>query len=331
MSRYLWPVMLITFVVITGKLIANTVGTYLTGRGGTTALEVGTAMPQPGEFSLAMVKVGADHGAVGGALTPVITAVTVVSSMVYPIVFGSAHRLERLIERRSPLLMRRQASVISSSVIVAQQLMRTEGRSGRRVKRHLSIAMINLGVIGLVVVAGVVMLNFAEPLAVAMHVSARVFGLIMGGIVVTLSVPPGLSVWSSLSAVSEEITQELLLRRVNIRPESFTASFAALVQQTFFAIAMFVLAVWATPFLMELVSVGKVATPLSVLIIVATMGLTARIAVKIHNSLEETFERTFFGGPDEDEGARKGKRKEPADQGTAGGENDDALGVGYGD
>ena len=60
-------------------------------------------------------------------------------------------------------------------------------------------------------------------------------------------------------------------------------------------LALFIIAVWMTPLLWELVSVGQLATPASVLIMVGTMALTARVALKIHSSLEETFEHTFLG------------------------------------
>jgi CPA2 family monovalent cation:H+ antiporter-2 len=296
LGRYIWPVALITIVVIFGKVFANSLGAYLTGRSGRTSLEVGTAMAQPGEFSLAMVKTGTDHGAVSAALSPVVTAVIVVSSVIYPLVSASAGLLERLIERRAPSRMRRHASAINASAVVAQQLMAYEGESGRLVRRSLTIAVINLAIIGLVIVSGIAVLNASESLAEMLHVSRSTVGLIIGGVLVTLSVPPGLTLWKALADVSEEITQERLLSRLHVKRDSFTGSAAALIEHSLLAIAMFIIAVWMTPLLWELVSVGELATPASALIVVATMALTARIALKIHSALEETVERTFLGG-----------------------------------
>lgn len=301
LSRFIVPVLLITLVVVVGKVLVNTLGAYITGRDGRTSLEVGTAMAQPGEFSLAMVKTGTDNGAVSSALSPIVTAVIIVSSVLYPIVSGSAAVLERMIERRAPVRVRRHAVAINTSAILAGQMMRADGEAGKHIKRLLSIAIVNTGVIGLVVVAGMVVLSFVGPIAEGISVSPGLVGVVLGGILVTLSVPPGMTVWKSLSEVSEEITHELLLRRIHVQRESFPAAVTSLIGHSFFAIALFVIAVWMTPLLWELVSVGELATPASVLIMVGTMALTARVALKIHSSLEETFEHTFLGPESEDE------------------------------
>ncbi len=301
MGRFIIPVLFITLIVVAGKVLINTLGTYITGRDGRTSLEVGTAMAQPGEFSLAMVKTGTDHNAVSTSLSPIVTAVIIVSSVLYPIVSGSAALLERLIERGAPIRVRRHALAINSSALLAGQMMRADGEAGKRIKRQLSIAIVNTGVIGLVVVAGMVVLNFVGPIASAISVSPGLVGVVLGGVLVTLSVPPGMTVWKSLSEVSEEITHELLLRRVRVGRESFPAAVTSLIGHSFFAVALFVIAVWMTPLLWELVSVGELATPASVLIMVGTMALTARVALKIHSSLEETFEHTFLG-PEEQAG-----------------------------
>ena len=59
---YLVPALIISGVFIVGKVLADTIGTLLAGHDRETALRVGTGMPQLGEFSLAMVKTGVEHG-----------------------------------------------------------------------------------------------------------------------------------------------------------------------------------------------------------------------------------------------------------------------------
>ena len=84
LGKYLVPAVVVTSVVVFGKLIATTAGAFLTGHGGQTSVSVGTATTQSGEFSLAMAKVGAEHGVVGPILYPVVTLTTVVTSFTYP-------------------------------------------------------------------------------------------------------------------------------------------------------------------------------------------------------------------------------------------------------
>ena len=70
---YLLPALVISLVFMTGKVLADTIGTLLAGHDGRTALEVGTGMPQLGEFSLAMAKTGVEHGTVGSYFSPALT------------------------------------------------------------------------------------------------------------------------------------------------------------------------------------------------------------------------------------------------------------------
>lgn len=321
LSKFIGPVLLITFVVIIGKVVVNSLGAYLTGRDGRTSLGVGTAMAQPGEFSLAIVKTGTDHGAVGASLSPIVTAMIVVTSILYPLVSGSAGILERFIERRAPLRVRRHALAINASASIAGQLMQTEGVAGKRIKRLLSIAVVNTGVIGLIIAAGVAVLSFIEPIADAISVSPGMAGLVFGGVLVTLSVPPGMTLWKALSETSEEVAHELLLSRMHVKRESFIAAVTALLGHAFFAVALFLVAIWLTPFLWKLVSVDQLASPLAVLITVATMALTAKVALTIHSSLETSFETTFLGGQgvsDSDETDLITGRISPVNQPAAG-------------
>ena len=63
--EYFVSALIVTGVLLVGKVFATIVGTFLTGHDGETALKVGTTMPQPGEFSLAIAKSGTEHAAVG--------------------------------------------------------------------------------------------------------------------------------------------------------------------------------------------------------------------------------------------------------------------------
>ena len=59
-QEYWVPSLVVSGVFIVGKVLADTAGTLLAGYRGRTALKVGLGMPQTGEFSLAIAKVGTD-------------------------------------------------------------------------------------------------------------------------------------------------------------------------------------------------------------------------------------------------------------------------------
>ena len=74
--QFFGTALIVTGVLLAGKIIAATIGTLLTGHDGETALQVGTSMPQPGEFSLAIARSGSESAAVGAQLYPVVTIST---------------------------------------------------------------------------------------------------------------------------------------------------------------------------------------------------------------------------------------------------------------
>ena len=68
--QFFGTALIVTGVLLAGKILAATIGTLLTGHDGETALQVGTSMPQPGEFSLAIARSGSESAAVGAQLYP---------------------------------------------------------------------------------------------------------------------------------------------------------------------------------------------------------------------------------------------------------------------
>jgi hypothetical protein len=75
---------IVSGVFIAGKIVANTAGTFVAGQGGRVSLQVGMGKPQIGEFSLAMMKIGAEHEAVRAFLYQVMVGVIAITSLVYP-------------------------------------------------------------------------------------------------------------------------------------------------------------------------------------------------------------------------------------------------------
>ena len=78
-GEFIVPALIVAAVFIVGKMVADTMGTFVAGHDGRTSLQVGMSMPQMGEFSLAMVKVGRDYGAIGSFLYPIVTVTTAIT------------------------------------------------------------------------------------------------------------------------------------------------------------------------------------------------------------------------------------------------------------
>ncbi|MBM3958432.1 MAG: hypothetical protein FJ314_01485 [SAR202 cluster bacterium] len=84
LGEYWVHILLLTGLLIAGKVFAGTAATFLLGHSHRSALQAGMSLAQIGEFSLIIVKVGQDSGAIAPFLYPVIVGVTVVSTLTTP-------------------------------------------------------------------------------------------------------------------------------------------------------------------------------------------------------------------------------------------------------
>ena len=129
---YLVPALIISGVFIVGKVLADTMGTLLAGQDGRTALQVGTGMPQLGEFSLAMAKTGVDHGSVSAYFSPALTVATAVTALIYPFIFRSPVALANFISRVSPRWLHQFTDVVFVWLTSTRRQPHTGSQAGRR-------------------------------------------------------------------------------------------------------------------------------------------------------------------------------------------------------
>lgn len=310
LGKYLGPAVVVTAVVVLGKLIATTAGAFLTGHGGQTSVSVGTATTQSGEFSLAMAKVGAEHGVVGPLLYPVVTLTTVVTSFTYPFLYRSAPAITGFLERVSPTWLRQYETALSGALVALRQTTALRSEGAAAVRRMLRRVLVNFGVIAFLLASGTAAVQFASSIATPLDVSESVIGLIIGGVVVTLSVPPAIMVWRALVHLTEDLTNQMAIWRSVLPDRSRRLAFARLLQHSLLAAAIIVLAVWTMPLLFELMSIGSLSPPVSIAIVAVPVIITALTAYRVHQELSRTVRRTFLGesSTDGDEPAEEATR-----------------------
>ena len=295
LGKYLVPAVAVTTVVVLGKLIATTAGAFLTGHGGQTSVSVGTATTQSGEFSLAMAKVGAEHGAVGPLLYPVVTLTTVVTSFTYPFLYRSAPAITAFLERYSPTWLRQYETALSGALVALRQTTALNSEGATAVRRMVRRVLVNFGVIAFLLASGTAAVQFASSMAKPLDVSESVIGLIIGGVVVTLSIPPAIMVWRALVHLTEDLTNQMAIWRTVLPDRSRRLAFARLIQHSLLAAAIIVLAVWTMPLVFELMSIGSLSPAVSIGIVAAPVILTALAATRVHQELRRTVRRTFLG------------------------------------
>lgn len=295
-KHYLVPTVVISLVFLVGKMVGNTVGTFATGHAGRVPIRVGMGMPQMGEFSLAMMKVGVEQQAIGAFMYQVIAGVTAITSLVYPYIVKSTERVGDFLERRAPTFLRRDVSALSLGLRAFSGGMSFDSEFAQRV-RHLSIPIgINFLIIVVLVGTGTFAVGFAEEIAGSVGVRGHIVGDAIGVATLLLCLPSSIALWRGLRSLADEITKYLLLRQGIFR--IWVQERLRVVIRDFILIFfIFLIGLWFIPFVWESLSLGFLAAPVPLVILLALVLVAIRLLTQIHGSLVATFSRTFLGEP----------------------------------
>ncbi len=101
-TQFIVPAAMVAVVFILGKVVGNTVATFVAGQSDRTSLRVGMSQGEMGEFTLATAKAGVDSGTVLAPLYPVTATVTALASVTGPYVMRSSDRVADLLDTRLP-------------------------------------------------------------------------------------------------------------------------------------------------------------------------------------------------------------------------------------
>jgi CPA2 family monovalent cation:H+ antiporter-2 len=102
-----WPtILLITGVLIVGKVIFVTIGAVLTGQTLRTAVQVGFGLGQIGEFSFIIVGLGHSLGITNPRLYPIAVTVSLFTAFTTPYMIRVSHRFAVELEKRLPVQLR---------------------------------------------------------------------------------------------------------------------------------------------------------------------------------------------------------------------------------
>ena len=300
---YWFPALVVSAVFIVGKVVADTAGTLLAGYRGRTALHVGLGMPQTGEFSLAMVKVGTDFGVVGSFLYPVMTVTTLITALVYPVLFRSADKVADFIERHSPTLLKRYGESLVITLGAMSSALTFNSRRAQRVQRLAKLIILNLAIIIVLIGVGTGVLRYVESVSELINLRESMLGLVVGGSVLALCIPPAVAIWRSLRGLTNEVARYALPGiQINDRTTfqitgraSLRNSVALVLRDSILILLLAVPAIWSIPLLSQLLSLGSVSAPVPILIVLGLVVVMTWAAFHIHGILEAAFGHAIMG------------------------------------
>ena len=109
-------VLVLTAVVVTGKVLGVGLGTFVAGHGVRLSIQSGMSLAQIGEFSFIIAGLGAATGVLRSFLFPVAIAVSALTALLTPFLIRSSARAAAYVDRRLPHAVQTYAALYGSWV-----------------------------------------------------------------------------------------------------------------------------------------------------------------------------------------------------------------------
>jgi len=293
-KEFIGPALLVTMVFIFGKIAAGTIGSFVVGNTGKTSLEVGTSMPQTGEFSLAMAKVGSDFGAIGTSLYPVVAVTTAITSFLYPYISKSSDLLSRIFRAYSPSIVKKHAGNATNVLSGMQTMVSVQLTKTQLLQRLGKLFIINLTIAILVITLGTFSLEFSPIIGHLLPGTQELWGSTLGMITLIVAIPPGFVMWKYLRQFALELPNQLVGNRAEHKSNNHHKINIVLGWSIFIGMN-FVLVFISVPFISKLLFIGGLSIPISLAILTGSFIIASKISLGIHHVLESAFHKTFLG------------------------------------
>ena len=114
LTQYTVPIVLITLVVVIGKVVTCTIGTVIAGHDLRTSLRVGMGLAQIGEFSFIIASLGITLNVTSRFLYPIAVTVSAATTFLTPFLIQSADGLVRWFDRAAPRTLVASLNVYSN-------------------------------------------------------------------------------------------------------------------------------------------------------------------------------------------------------------------------
>lgn len=182
-------VVVLTVVVVVGKIVSVTLGAFLTGNGTRTSVQAGMSLAQIGEFSFIIAGLGLALRATGTFLYPVAVAVSVVTTLITPWLIKASGPLANLIDRKLPRPIQTFTALYGSWVEQLGTLPRRQ-TVGARTRRMIFMLLLDAALLTAIVIGTSLGANrVAVFIEGEIGLSASFAHLLVIGVAVALSVP----------------------------------------------------------------------------------------------------------------------------------------------
>ena len=112
--EYLWPIAIISLVVVVGKVVTCSFGVFIGGKDLRTSLSVGMGLAQIGEFSFIIATLGLTLDVTSDFLYPIAVAVSVITTLVTPYLIKASDPVVQYLDHAVPRPMMHALSVYTT-------------------------------------------------------------------------------------------------------------------------------------------------------------------------------------------------------------------------
>jgi monovalent cation:H+ antiporter-2, CPA2 family len=293
-KEFLLPAVIVAAVFITGKIVSNTVAALSTGYSARESLQVGMAMPQMGEFSLAIARVGTASGITLAPLYPVIAVATALTTLISPYLIRSGDKLADLLEMWSPHLIRVYVTHLNEWGHTIRRVFSRQTEETQKIRRHIKTASIHLLIVLVMIGTGTFALQFVEQLSHFIPVRQDIVALLLGSLILVLCLPSIILIWRNLMATIDEITGQVLEHSATARGWKDERFKVVLRHSITFLMAILIL-LWLIPLITQFLNIGSLALALPAFLLALVLYLVVRSIRGVHHQMERTFRQVFLG------------------------------------
>ena len=144
-------VLLLTVVVIIGKVVAVTAGSFITGNGLRHSIQTGMSLAQIGEFSFIIAGVGLAAGAISSFVYPVAVAVSAITTLVTPWLIRGSEPFAMFVDRKLPRPLQTSVALYASWV---DRIRNAPGVAGKSKTRRLVRVILIDAIVLMIVIIG---------------------------------------------------------------------------------------------------------------------------------------------------------------------------------
>ncbi len=148
-----WPaVVVLTSVVVIGKVVGVSLGAFLTGNGMQRSVQAGMSLAQIGEFSFIIAALGLSLNATSEFLYPVAVAVSAVTTLLTPWLIRASQPVATWMDRKLPKPLQTFAALYGSLVDELRAAPRAP-TTAAGIRRLLRLLVLDAGIIAIIIVA----------------------------------------------------------------------------------------------------------------------------------------------------------------------------------